>query len=166
MAPAPQPGARRAQPASSHLHADWAVTSPRTSYLGEVQLGGRPISTTLNRVTGGCIPKGLLTVQSGHIQQDASRGVAPTVSMSRADVGRLLASQPTPAMPDHLAARVTDAIAAESARRRGGGRGGPGTGSQLPASASAPTLPQPRSGKTWSRFETLVPRQRLAHSAA
>jgi hypothetical protein len=33
-----------------------------------------------------------------------------------ADVTALLASQPTPAMPEHLAARVTDAIAAESAR--------------------------------------------------
>jgi len=80
----------------------------------------------------------------------------------------MLASQPTAAMPDHLAVRVTDAIAAESARRLGGSRSGPGTGasSQLPASASARRLPQPRSGQTWPRFETLVPRQRLAHSAA
>jgi hypothetical protein len=90
---------------------------------------------------------------------------------SEADVTELLASQPVPAMPEHLVARVSDAIAAESARSssssRSGGRGDrQAPGASAPTSASVPTLPQPRSGKPWPLLEMIVPRPRKARSAA
>jgi hypothetical protein len=111
-------------------------------------------------------------VHGRYAKQDASRGAlpAPPASLSHADVTRLLASQPAPDMPEHLATRVSEAIAAEAARRPDSSHSGTGSSAgadgHRPAGASVPKLPWPRSGKPWPRFELLVPHQREARSAA
>jgi hypothetical protein len=82
----------------------------------------------------------------------------------------MLASQPQSAMPDQLAAQISDAIADESARRQSAmePQAAPAKAAARaqPAGDSVPSLPAPRSAKPWPSWDVLVPLQREASSHA
>jgi hypothetical protein len=89
----------------------------------------------------------------GGTRRSWSGGVTP------ADVARLLVSQDTTPMSPQLDGRITDAIAAESARRAdaaAGGRARPLCGG----------LPQPRSGAPFPSWDLLIPLPRDATARA
>jgi hypothetical protein len=115
-------------------------------------------------------------MDSGNEQEhvDSAAARTPRAAMTHEDVTELLASEPTPPLPGNLAAKVTDAIAAESARR--GSRHEPRPARHQPAgrpwparqwpTRPWPTLPRPRTGAPLPSRELLVPVPRSAGTRA
>lgn len=93
-----------------------------------------------------------------------ARVPAVQAALTPADVAALLASQPTPPLPGHLAAKVTAAIAAESAQR--GIRHEPRPVRHEPVMQQWPSLPRSRTGMPLPSRELLVPVPRDAWSHA
>ncbi|HSR86927.1 MAG TPA: hypothetical protein VLM11_22330 [Streptosporangiaceae bacterium] len=56
-------------------------------------------------------------MQSAYSRHQAPKATAANTTLTTADVRDRLASLGAPAMPEHLAGKVADAISAESARR-------------------------------------------------
>jgi len=96
-----------------------------------------------------------------HRVAESTTPAAPSGQTEAEPELKLPVSPPAPPIPANLAAKVTSAISAESARRADLGRREP-----QPADHAPPVLPRPRSGRPAPGLHVLIPLPRGVASAA